>query len=142
DLAHAPGSALYHCSAGKDRTGWTSALLQSIAGVPAQTIMTDYLATDLYEAGQINRELAAIAAAEGSAAAAIAAQSMTSQPAYLQAALDQAIASYGSINAYLMQGLGLSQADIYVLRAKMVDYLMLPGQSTFAGNDASGATLL
>jgi protein-tyrosine phosphatase len=142
DLAHAPGSALYHCSAGKDRTGWTSALLQSIAGVSPAGIMSGYLATDQYEAQEIATELAAITASHGAAAAAIAQQSMIVQPQYLQAALDQVTASYGSMNAYLTQGLGLSQADIYVLRAKMVDYLTLPGQSVFVGNDAAGAALL
>ena len=67
---------------------------------------------------------------------------MEVQPDYLKAALNQVIASYGSMNAYLTQGLGLSQADIYVLRAKMVYYLTLPGQSGFAGNAAAGAGLL
>ena len=46
------------------------------------------------------------------------------------------------MNAYLIQGLGLSMADIYVLRAKMVDYLTLPGQNGFSGNAAAGAGLL
>jgi hypothetical protein len=45
DLANATGAALYHCSGGKDRTGWTSVILQSIAGVSPTTIMNDYLAT-------------------------------------------------------------------------------------------------
>ncbi len=142
DLAHAPGSALYHCSAGKDRTGWTSALLQNIAGVSPEAIMNGYLATDQYEAHQIAAELAATTASQGAAAAAIAQQSMIVQPQYLQTALDQAIASYGSMNAYLIQGLGLSQADIYVLRARMVDYLTLPGQVSYVGNEAAGAALL
>jgi hypothetical protein len=60
----------------------------------------------------------------------------------LQAGLDQVIALYGSLNAYLIQGLGLTQADIYVLRAKMVYYSTLPGQSGFAGNAAAGAAFL
>ena len=70
------------------------------------------------------------------------------QSSFLQAALDQVSLSYPaatldqSIYAYLTQGLGLTQADIYVLRAKMVDYLTLPGQSGFAGNAAAGAALL
>ncbi len=46
------------------------------------------------------------------------------------------------MNAYLTQGLGLTQADIYVLRAKMVYYAELPGQSRFSGNAAAGAALL
>ena len=44
-LAHDSGPDLYHCAAGKDRTGWTSAILESIAGVSSATIMKDYLAT-------------------------------------------------------------------------------------------------
>ena len=60
------------------------------------------------------------------------------QPSFLQAALDQVVASYGSMNAYLTQGLGLSQADIYVLRAKMVDYLTLPGQSGLSATPPPG----
>ncbi len=44
--------------------------------------------------------------------------------------------------AYLTQGLGLTQADIYVLRAKMVYYAELPGQSGFSGNAAAAAALL
>ena len=46
------------------------------------------------------------------------------------------------MNAYLTQGLGLTQADIYVLRGKMVYYSELPGQSGFAGNAAAGAAFL
>ena len=118
DLANVSGSALYHCSAGKDRTGWTSMLLQSIAGAPSQTIMRDYLASSNY-LGQT-----------------------AVQQQWLQAGLDQITASYGSMNAYLTQGLGLTQADIYVLRAKMVYYAALPGQSGFSGNAAAAAALL
>ena len=41
-----------------------------------------------------------------------------------------------------MQDLGLTQADIYVLRAKMVYYQSLPGQSGFRANAANGAVVL
>jgi protein tyrosine/serine phosphatase len=37
-LANAPGGVLFHCSGGKDRTGWTAVLLQTIAGVPQAII--------------------------------------------------------------------------------------------------------
>ena len=52
------------------------------------------------------------------------------------------VASYGSMHAYLTQGLGLTETDIYVLRAKMVYYQTLPGQSQFFGNAVRGAALL
>ena len=129
---------LFHCSGGKDRTGWTAMLLQSIAGVSPTTIMSDYLATNTYTAAFIQSQLVGVPPAEVPTATAL----LGVQSSYLQTGLDQINASYGSMYAYLTQGLGLTQADIYVLRAKMVDYLTLPGQSGFVGNAAAGAALL
>ncbi|HLJ18564.1 MAG TPA: autotransporter domain-containing protein, partial [Stellaceae bacterium] len=100
-----------------------------------------------YTAAFVNAQLQAVSAAAGGGAAGAQAAANYApmywvRSSYLQAALDQVTASYGSMQAYLTQGLGLSQADIYVLRAKMVDYLTLPGQSRFAANAASGAAFL
>lgn len=141
-LANDPGPDLYHCSAGKDRTGWTSALLQSIAGVSQATIMQDYLATNLYTAKLIADTRAEILASVPGANAAGLDVALGVEPYYLQTALDQVSVLYGSMNAYLTRGLGLTQADIYVLRAKMVYYQTLPGQNGFSGNAAAGAELL
>jgi protein-tyrosine phosphatase len=45
-LANGPGDALlYHCTAGKDRTGVISALLLDTAGVPHDVIVNDYSMT-------------------------------------------------------------------------------------------------
>jgi len=148
DLAHSDGSVLYHCSGGKDRTGWTSFLLQTIAGVDLETRRKDYLATNDYTAAQIEAEYQATKAKDGQAAADIARPLFGVQRSFLDAAIDQISLSYpaatfdASMYAYLTQGLGLTQADIYVLRAKMVVFLTLPGQSGFVGNAASGAALL
>src|ERR1035437_2964708 len=59
DLANEADPALYHCTGGKDRTGWTSMLLQSIAGVSPTIIMQDYLATNHYMAASIKQSLSA-----------------------------------------------------------------------------------
>lgn len=141
-LANDPFPVLYHCSGGKDRTGWTSAILESIAGVSPATIMTDYLATNTYTAKLINDARKAILAKNPGANPATIDALLGVQASYLQAAFDQVIAYYGSMHAYLTRGLGLTQADIYVLRAKMVHYTLLPGQGGFTGNAASGAELL
>ncbi len=141
-LATDSGPDLYHCSAGKDRTGWTSAILESIAGVSQATIMKDYLATNSYAAALIESTKAAILAQEPGANPDSIDAAVKVWPEYLQTALDQVAATYGSMNAYLTQGLGLTLADIYVLRAKMVYYSMLPGQSGMVGNAASGVTFL
>jgi protein-tyrosine phosphatase len=44
-LADAPGPAVYHCAAGKDRTGVVSAILLGVLGVPEEMIVADYVAT-------------------------------------------------------------------------------------------------
>jgi protein tyrosine/serine phosphatase len=118
-LANVSGPALYHCEGGKDRTGWTSMLLQTIAGVPQAVIMRDYLASNAYW-----HDPAAV------------------EQGWLQTGFDKVAEMYGSMNAYLMQGIGLTQADIYVLRGKMVYFAELPGQGVFAGNAAAGAGFL
>lgn len=141
-LARDPFSDLFHCSDGKDRTGWTAALLESIAGASPATIMKDYLASNTYLAGSINSQAAAVLAVAPGLKGMNFNQIFGVDPSYLQAALDQVVASYGSMYGYLTQGLGLSQADIYVLRAKMVYYPSLPGQIGAEGNAASGAALL
>ena len=44
-MASAPGGVLFHCSAGKDRTGTLSAILLTLADVPEEAIIQDYLRT-------------------------------------------------------------------------------------------------
>jgi protein-tyrosine phosphatase len=45
-IATAPGSAIVHCAAGKDRTGVIVALALTLAGVDAELVIADYMATD------------------------------------------------------------------------------------------------
>ena len=45
DVACAPGAAIVHCAAGKDRTGVVVAMALSAAGVERSAILDDYLAT-------------------------------------------------------------------------------------------------
>ncbi|MGE8150226.1 tyrosine-protein phosphatase [Pseudomonas vancouverensis] len=138
DLAAADGAELFHCTAGKDRTGWTAAVLQSIAGVDSATIMSNYLATNDYTAARMKATLAAMPPSM----AAIYAPLIGVDASYLQAGLDEVTAQYGTMDNYLKQGLGLSQETIYVLRGKMVFFNSLPGQAGLSGNAAAGAGLL
>jgi protein tyrosine/serine phosphatase len=138
ELASVDGAALFHCTAGKDRTGWTAAVLQSIAGVDSATIMSNYLATNDYTAARVGATLASMPPAM----AAIYAPLLGVEASYLQAGLDEVTAQYGSMDNYLKHGLGLSQETIYVLRGKMVYFNSLPGQAGLLGNAAAGAQLL
>ena len=138
ELAAADGAALFHCTAGKDRIGWTAAVLLSIAGVDEATIMSNYLATNDYTAARVAATLAAMPASM----AEIYAPLLGVEASYLQAGLDEISANYGNMDNYLKQGLGLSQETIYVLRGKMVRYGSLPGEAGLLGNAAAGAQLL
>lgn len=138
ELANADAAALYHCTAGKDRTGWISAVLQSIAGVSHDDIMANYLATNDYTAARVDATVAQLPASMKETYGTL----MGVRASWLQAGLDQVVASYGSMDNYLKEGLGLDQATLYVLRGKMVRYLALPGQENLSGNAAAGAGLL
>ena len=49
--------ALVHCTAGKDRAGFASALILRILGVPLETVYRDFLLTNHYTAARIQRTL-------------------------------------------------------------------------------------
>ena len=58
NLADTPeGAVLWHCTAGKDRAGFASVLVQEILGVSREDILEDYLATNLYLKEEINQIL-------------------------------------------------------------------------------------
>lgn len=137
-LASVDAAQLFHCTAGKDRTGWTAAVLQSIAGVDNATIMANYLATNDYTAARVAATLKAMPPSM----AAVYGPLLGVQASYLQAGLDEVTAQYGTMDNYLKQGLGLSQETIYVLRGKLVEYNSLPGQAGLIGNAAASAELL
>ncbi|WP_170936008.1 tyrosine-protein phosphatase [Pandoraea sp. PE-S2R-1] len=150
DLASSNGPVLIHCTVGKDRTGWVMAILEDIAGVAPAQLMDDFLASNQYSALSIEslKQLrlaeytpllgASVAQEISDAEGTLASVS----PVWLQTSLDTVTREYGNMQNYLIQGLRLTQADIYVLRAKMVHYHSLPGQAALKGNAARGAELL
>ncbi|MFX5464860.1 tyrosine-protein phosphatase, partial [Acinetobacter baumannii] len=53
---------VYHCTAGKDRTGIATALVLYSLGVPKQTIWKDYEASNYYRQSDNNRMIQMITA--------------------------------------------------------------------------------
>jgi protein-tyrosine phosphatase len=118
DLADHDGTSVYHCSAGKDRTGWASAVLLTILGVPQKTVMADYLLSNRYylDSPAVQQELAAMPTAQ----AAVYRLLLQVAPDYLEAGFAQVKASYGSMDRYLSKGLHLSAETIARLRTKLL----------------------
>lgn len=119
-LADTPGPQLFHCTAGKDRTGWTTALLLGIAGVPRETVTADYLLSNEYSAASIAASLAYISATKGPDAAAAVEPLITVDRSYLDAAFAEVDRNYGSLERYLTDGLGLSPNTVTKLRLKLL----------------------
>ncbi|MBW8486837.1 tyrosine-protein phosphatase [Actinomadura parmotrematis] len=99
---------VYHCTAGKDRTGWASAAILTALGVPRATVRQDYLASNTYRAA----ENAAVLAQLPPAQAAIYKPLLEVRPEYLDAGFDEVAARYGSFDRYLREGLGVSGAAL------------------------------
>ena len=116
------GATLYHCTAGKDRTGLATAMILSALGVARETILYDYELS--------NRYFSAVIPASGSGANQakpqvesgrlppdVAAVFMRVDADYLIAVFEQIDRDYGSIETYLDQRLGVDADDIRRLRA-------------------------
>ena len=123
-LAHQTPT-LTHCTAGKDRTGFASALILYALGVPEKTILADYaMSGDLLRAHLTPSFKAAMSDHQnGGAMAASPAMSamLDSDPAYLEAAFASIRKQYGSLDAYMSQKLAIGPTQIAALRAAYLD---------------------
>ena len=118
-MADAPGAVIIHCTEGKDRTGWVSALLQLIAGVDRETVIAEYLISNDRRAEIIDRGVAQARKARGRTAAEITRIRLVVAESYLRAGLDELESRYGDLDGYLTDGLGLDQPTIERLRTRL-----------------------
>lgn len=108
----------FHCTAGKDRTGWAAAVLQMVAGVDEAAIVDDYLASNARTAAQYGPVVEAFGEAGGDALALRCLVDVS--PDYLEAALAQMTATHGGLGGYLAGGLGLAPAEVDALAARLL----------------------
>ncbi len=105
---------LFHCTAGKDRTGIAAALVLYALGVDEETIMNDYLATNYYRAAD-NEKMIALFAKAYRLPDEQARDVMAAKKEYLKATFEAIIAKYGSVDAFLEKEMALDKAK----RAKL-----------------------
>ena len=118
-IAAATGPVVVHCTEGKDRTGWIAALLQLIAGADEEGVIREYLLSNDYRRDLIETEVDKVQRTKGALSAKIARLQLEVDGAYLTAGLDEVAADYDDLQGFLTQGLGLDQATIDALRAKL-----------------------
>jgi protein-tyrosine phosphatase len=112
------GTVLFHCWAGKDRTGIIAALLLALAGVPAEIIASDYALTEGLLAERI-AEWRADAIQSGRNMERFE-EDVSSRPETILATLDYLELRLGGVEAYL-RAIGLSDATIEGLRTYLVE---------------------
>lgn len=99
------GAVLWHCTAGKDRCGMGSVLMEVALGVPWEVVKADYLATNRFYG---------IDPATCSPMDALNAV----DERYLMSAVDAMNRQYGSVEAYLERALGVDEEAREVLRSR------------------------
>lgn len=117
-LADAPGAAIYHCAAGKDRTGVISAIVLGLLDVPAEVIVADYVATRENLDAIVDR----LMSLEGyqQMLANLPPDTMHAEPETMRDFLGRLREHYGSMRAYACAA-GLDDATIDRLVARLVE---------------------
>jgi len=100
---------VFHCTAGKDRTGFAAALVLLALGASQEMVMRDYLLTNERFKPPLPRTRAWLSPQAGAVLWGV-------QPDFLHAALDTVQQDYGSMQAYLRDGLGLADTQMRRLR--------------------------
>jgi protein-tyrosine phosphatase len=105
---------VFHCTAGKDRTGWAAATLLTALGVPSDQVLGDYLDSNVYALPKYAPMLASMPAAQAARAHTL----LEVRPEYLRAGLDDVAARYGSMDDYTTKVLGVPRE---ALRDSLLD---------------------
>lgn len=106
--------ALFHCTTGKDRTGWAAAALLTLLGVPRDTVYEDYLRSNDYIIPAYKKVIDGFVAAGGDRNIPLAILGVKKK--YLDAAFDEMQKKYGSIEKYFSEGLGIDAAQQTAIR--------------------------
>ena len=107
---------VFHCTAGKDRTGFAAALVLRALDVPQDDVMRDYLMT--------NELLRPTDEASWTLPPHVVRVLWAVQPAVLQAGFDEIDAQWGGFDAYLHGGLGLGSRE----RTRLRELYLHPGK--------------
>ncbi len=111
---------LYHCTSGKDRAGWMTAIVLTALGVPRELVLRDYLlSNDFHRTGYTKLRFDLVKTgivADAELLLPILEQSAT----YLSAAFEEADRRYGSFGRFLTEGLDVTEAMLSELRRALL----------------------
>ncbi|WP_371631983.1 tyrosine-protein phosphatase [Streptomyces sp. NBC_01259] len=114
----AAGPVLFHCTAGKDRTGWAAALLLLLLGASRDTVRAEYLAVNPVVRVAYRPYVQNFLDAGGDPE--IASAIIEVRPRYLDTAMDAMDERWGGLDGYVRDGLRLPEEALRRLRAELV----------------------
>lgn len=103
---------VFHCTAGKDRTGFAAWLILKTLGVSDADVMQDYLLSNVYRRDENERILKAFPKAKDAEGL------LYVREAYLQSSIDAIRERYGSFEEYLSCEYDLSELNITLLKSR------------------------
>lgn len=112
------GSVLFHCSGGKDRTGYASYLILALLGVPTETIERNYLLSNVANKEKITKRMTALSELGANHNVLMnVSDRMSVHTEYLEAAEKEINQEFLGIRQYAQDKLGIGHAEIRTLRA-------------------------
>ncbi|WP_338695880.1 tyrosine-protein phosphatase [Streptomyces sp. Q6] len=113
------GPLLFHCTAGKDRTGWGATVILSLLGADDATVEAEYLSVNAAVRAAFAPLVEGFTAQGGDPETALSVIGVT--PGYLRAAQDEVAVRYGSVERYVREGLGVPDEAVAVIRERLTD---------------------
>ncbi len=116
-LEQKEGAVLWHCTAGKDRTGIAAAILQMALGVGRDIILQDYLYTNDFSREACDKIMAEVLIkTDDEDVIAAVRELLLAREEYIQTFLTGMVLEEGSIDAYMEKRLGLDDKTRAQLR--------------------------
>ncbi|MEU9111471.1 tyrosine-protein phosphatase [Streptomyces sp. NPDC048483] len=111
---------LFHCTSGKDRTGWLSYVLLRLLGVPHADAVGDYLLSNTFRRHADTQVNAGLRKAGAMRDTDLLRPLQDVRTSYLSAGLTELRHEYGTLQAYLTKGLGLDERAVGRIRDRLL----------------------
>jgi protein-tyrosine phosphatase len=118
-LDEGEGPVLYHCTTGKDRTGWATAVLLTLLGVSEDDIYREYLLTNEQLLPALEPLFQRFAA--HGAPRELLIPVLGVDRSYLDTGFQAVRDEYGTIERYVADGLGITEAEQAALRDRLLE---------------------
>ena len=111
------GAVVFHCSAGKDRTGLTAAFILTLLGVDRDTVIADYALTEEYLGEDFRAALRSHFSSAGIST--VSTMATEAKPQWLADVLDRLDRDHGGVEGYLADH-GMADGVVARLRTHLI----------------------